>query len=77
MADLLDASVWVPLSAPDRLHYSRARRYWDHEGPDELAFCRMTALALLRRLTNPRILGEAALCRGSSCCLSLPAWMSC
>src|SRR5579875_931339 len=60
MRDLLDASVWLPLSAPDHVHYARARRYWDDEAASELAFC-LTALELLRHLTNPRILGNAAL----------------
>jgi hypothetical protein len=55
MRDLLDSSVWLPLSAPDHVHYPRARRYWDDEAVDELAFCRVTALVLLRHLTNPRI----------------------
>lgn len=61
MPGLLDVSVWVPLSAPDHVHHGRARRYWEREAPEEIAFCRITELALLRHLTNPRILGEAAL----------------
>ena len=61
MRDLLDASVWLPLSAPEPVHYPRARRYWDEESASELAFCRVTALALLRYLTNARILGADAL----------------
>ena len=56
MRDLLDASVWIPLSAPEHVHYLRARRYWDEESRDDLAFCRVTALALLRHLTNAKIL---------------------
>ncbi|HXF57779.1 MAG TPA: hypothetical protein VNO34_09490 [Actinomycetota bacterium] len=61
MVDLLDASVWVALRAPDHVHHPRARRYWDREAAEELAFCRVTALTLLRQLTNRRVLGEAAL----------------
>jgi len=61
MPDLLDASVWLPLCAPDHVHHRRALEYWEREGAEELAFCRVTALALLRHLTNPRILGPAAL----------------
>jgi toxin-antitoxin system PIN domain toxin len=61
MPDLLDASVWIALSAPEHVHHVRSRRYWDDEAADELVFCRATALALLRYLTNPRILGAAAL----------------
>lgn len=75
MSDLLDASVWVPLSAPDHVHYGRARRYWDEEAADELAFCRVTALALLRHLTNPRILGDAAL-DGAAAWRALMTWLA-
>jgi uncharacterized protein len=75
MRDLLDASVWLPLSAPDHVHYARVRRYWDHEAGQELAFCRVTALALLRHLTNSRILGEAAL-DGPAAWRALRTWLA-
>jgi uncharacterized protein len=75
MRDLLDSSVWLPLSAPDHVHYHRARRYWDHEAAEELAFCRVTALALLRHLTNPRILGQAAL-DGGAAWRALRTWLA-
>lgn len=75
MPDLLDASVWLPLCAPDHVHYLRARRYWDEEAVEELAFCRVTALALLRHLTNPRILGDAAL-GGAAAWHALATWLA-
>jgi len=75
MPDLLDASVWLPLSAPDHVHYPRARRYWDDEAANELAFCRVTALALLRHLSNARILGEAAL-DGGAAWRALETWLA-
>jgi uncharacterized protein len=75
MPDLLDASVWVPLSAPDHVHHARALRYWEHEAGDEIAFCRITALALLRHLTNPRILGPAAL-DGAAAWKAVKLWLS-
>lgn len=61
MPDLLDVSVWLPLSAPDHVHHHRALRYWNKESDDELIFCRVTALALLRHLTNKSILGKRVL----------------
>jgi uncharacterized protein len=75
MLDLLDASVWLPLSAPDHVRYGRARRYWDAEAASDLAFCRLTALALLRHLTNPRILGEAVLDSGAAW-RALETWLA-
>jgi toxin-antitoxin system PIN domain toxin len=75
LPDLLDASVWLPLSVPDHVHHERARRYWDHEAADEVAFCRVTALALLRHLTNRRILGDAAL-DGLAAWRALATWLA-
>lgn len=75
MLDLLDASVWLPLSVPDHAHYARARRYWDEEAAEELAFCRLTSLALLRHLSNARILGDSAL-SGEAAWKALATWRS-
>lgn len=75
MPDLLDASVWIPLCAPDHVHHARALRYWEEEAADELVFCRVTALALLRCLTNPRILGDRAL-NGASAWQALATWLA-
>lgn len=73
--DLLDASVWLPLSAPDHVHHGRAREYWTRDGAAQAAFCRITALALLRHLSNPRILGSAAL-DGASAWRALGTWLA-
>ncbi len=75
MRDLLDSSVWLPLSAPDHVHYTRARWYWNKEADEELAFCRVTALALLRHLTHPRIMGSAAL-DGAAAWTALEKWLA-
>ncbi len=75
MPDLLDVSVWVPLSAPDHVHHARARRYWEREAAEEIAFCRITELALLRHLTNPRILGDRAL-GGAAAWRALETWLA-
>ena len=75
MRDLLDVSVWLPLSAPEHFHYARARRYWDEEAANELAFCRITALGLLRHLTNGKILGKGAL-DGGAAWQALETWLA-
>lgn len=75
MPDLLDASVWLPLSAPDHVHHARALRYWDEEAAQDLAFCRVTALALLRHLTNPRIMGESVL-EGKAAWSAITTWLA-
>jgi toxin-antitoxin system PIN domain toxin len=58
LTDLLDANVWLPLSAPDHVHYRRARSFWDSEAADRVAFCRVTSLALLRLLTNAHVMRQ-------------------
>jgi uncharacterized protein len=51
----------VPLSAPDHVHHERARCYRESESAEQVAFCRVTALALLRHLTNSHIMRHAVL----------------
>lgn len=61
MSDLLDVSDWLPLVAPDHVHAVPARHYWDHQSSDEVAFCRVTALAFLRHLTIAHIMQHGVL----------------
>lgn len=46
-------------AGPRHEYQLRALKCWEREGAEEPAFCRVTALALLRHLTNPLILGRA------------------
>jgi len=75
MPDLLDASVWLPLSVPDHVHHARARHYWETEAAERVVFCRVTALALLRHLSSPRVLGPAAL-GGAEAWRALERWLA-
>lgn len=75
MSDLLDASVWLPLSAADHVHHQRARYYWNEEAAEEVAFCRATALALLRHLTNRQILGDRAM-SGKAAWQAVETWLA-
>jgi uncharacterized protein len=75
MSDLVDASVWLPLCVPDHVHHARALRYWNQEAATPVVFCRATALALLRLLTNPRVLGKAAL-TGAAAWTLLERWLT-
>ncbi|MEM1202480.1 MAG: TA system VapC family ribonuclease toxin [Acidobacteriota bacterium] len=56
--DLLDVNVWLALAVPDHPHHPRARRYWEEEAGPQLAFCRVTSLALVRLLTQPAVMGD-------------------
>ena len=74
MSDLLDANVWVALAAADHVHHERALRYWQEESGDSVAFCRVTALAFLRLVTNTRVMQHAVLTSGEAWAL-LQEWL--
>jgi len=54
---LLDANVWLALAWGAHFHSSQAAD-WLSNHPGDIAFCRITQLALLRHLTNEAILGR-------------------
>lgn len=64
--DLPDLNVWLALVVAEHPHHAAARRYWDAQqaapaiGP-RLWFCRNTMLGLVRLLSQPKLMGEAAL----------------
>ncbi len=58
--NLLDANVWLAIVFSNHVFHAKARD-WFNEQPDEsCAFCRITQMALLRHLTNSKIMGTAA-----------------
>jgi toxin-antitoxin system PIN domain toxin len=61
--DLPDLNVWLALTVEGHPHFERARRYWREEGARAPAihFCRVTMLGFLRLLTQPKLMGAAAL----------------
>jgi toxin-antitoxin system PIN domain toxin len=59
--DLPDLNVWLALSVADHVHHARARQYWADEAGQQLAFCRVTALGLVRLLTHSTVMGDAPL----------------
>lgn len=73
--DLLDVSVWLPLSAPDHVHHPLARRFWDQEASDRLVLCRVSSLGFLRLLTNRSVMGDSTLA-GAAAWAALQAWRS-
>lgn len=50
--DLLDVNVWLALADETHVHHSRARRYWDEESGEQIAFTGATMLGFVRLLTN-------------------------
>ena len=55
-SDLPDINVWLALAVPDHAHHDRAAEYWHGQAAPQLAFCRITALGLLRLLTHPVVM---------------------
>lgn len=56
---LLDANVWLALAFSGHVHHLRAKARFDSLGDETCAFCRITQMALLRHVTNSKILGAA------------------
>lgn len=75
MPDLLDSSAWIALGSASHVHRRRALQYWNEEAVREIGFCRVTSLALLRYLSNRKILAEAAL-GGAAAWLALRTWLA-
>jgi hypothetical protein len=59
---LLDVNVWLAASWARHRHHEVAKE-WLNQQEDELAFCRVTQMALMRLITNPAITGRDALSR--------------
>lgn len=59
---LLDVNVWLAASWARHRHHEVAKEWLDQQ-EDELAFCRVTQMALLRLITNPAVTGRDALSR--------------
>lgn len=59
---LLDVNVWLAAAWARHASHGTVKAWFDHEeGP--LVFCRVTQMALLRLVTNPKVTGRDALTR--------------
>lgn len=56
---LVDANVWLALAVDAHIHHALALRWFAVQAEESSAFCRLTQLALLRHLTNGKIMGAA------------------
>lgn len=57
--DLPDVNVWLALSAPTHPHHSAAQSYWQQKELPPVWFNRITMLALMRLLCQPKVMGSA------------------
>jgi toxin-antitoxin system PIN domain toxin len=56
--DLPDVNVWLALTDHRHAHHLAARDYWNEKRALEVAFCRVTMLALLRLVTHPKVMAN-------------------
>ena len=54
---LLDANVWLALVYSGHTHHHRAAAWFNQQQDETCVFCRITQLAILRHLTNSKIMG--------------------
>ena len=59
--DLPDLNVWLALSAADHPHHGAALHYWQDQAAQEVLFCTVTALGLVRLLCQPSVMGPQVL----------------
>jgi len=58
-ADLPDLNVWLALVWPEHSHHREALHYWEHQASQQVLFCTVTALGLVRLVCQPKLMGTA------------------
>ena len=60
-ADLPDLNVWLALAATHHPHHAQALTYWEKQASGRVLFCTVTALGLVRLLSQPKLMGASVL----------------
>ena len=58
-ADLPDLNVWLALVWPEHSHHHHALHYWEVQASDQVLFSTVTALGLVRLVSQPKLMGPA------------------
>jgi len=61
MIFLPDVNIWIALTSNRHVHHSLAKAWLESADADQVAFCRITELGLLRLLTNAHVMGKDVL----------------
>ena len=61
IADLPDLNVWLALASPTHQYNSSAVQYWEEQASQQVLFCTVTALGLVRLVMQPKLMGDAVL----------------
>ena len=67
--DLPDLTVWLALACPGHSHNHQALRYWEQPAAEQVLFCTVTALGLVRLLCQPKLMGAAVKTAGEASAL--------
>ena len=59
--DLPDLNVWLALAWSRHPHHAAALAYWERQAAPRVLFCGVTALGLIRLITQQNVMGEARL----------------
>jgi uncharacterized protein len=62
---LLDVGLWLAAAWGRHVHHAVAAEWFDRQ-TDDLLFCRVTQMSLLRLLSNPAIMGDDAVDRSEA-----------
>jgi toxin-antitoxin system PIN domain toxin len=58
-ADLPDLNVWLALTWHEHIHHQHAVQYWEQQAAEQVLFCTVTALGLVRLVCQPKLMGTA------------------
>ncbi len=58
MTYLADVNVWLAFILGHHVHHATAFRWFAESAQDEIAFCRVTQMGVLRLLTNPHVMSN-------------------
>ena len=67
--DLPDLNVWLALAYPDHSHHRQALHYWEQQAAEQVLFCTVTALGLVRLVCQPKLMGAAVKTAGEASAL--------
>ena len=68
-ADLPDLNVWLALACPGHSHHHPAVHYWEQQAAEQVLFCTVTALGLVRLVCQPNLMGAAVKTAGDASAL--------
>ena len=52
--ELPDLKVWLALAWLDHSHHHQALHYWEQQAAEQVLFCTVTALGLVRLVCQPK-----------------------